>query len=230
MNLNFPEKRYYSETTIPLFPSEISKEDIQMQIQQAPDSVRKILSYYLLTDYEGKYEEVYLFLKCCQDKGKVPLEKLNNPVVFKILKTVRQIKRQIHKLMGLLRFHEIEGGYLYASFSSDFDILVPLTQHFMSRFPKEQLILHDTKRRKALFVEEGDIYEVFFHTLPPLETSDEKIFQRLWLQYHQSIAITSRENKKLQNQNIPIKFQQWLLEFEKRDNYKSLEDIIPLTQ
>lgn len=230
MNSNVPDKKYYSETTIPLFPSEISKEDIQMQIQQAPSSVRKILIYYLLTDYEGKYEDVYLFLKCCQDNGKVPLEKLNTPVVFKVLKTVRQIKRQIHKLMGLLRFREIEGGYLYASFTSDFDILVPLTQHFMTRFPKEKIILHDTKRRKALFVEGENIYEVFFHTLPPLETPDEKFFQQLWLQYHRSITIASRENKKLQRQNIPIKFQQWLLEFEKRDNYKSLEDIIPLTK
>lgn len=215
VNFNLPDKKYSSEIDFTLFPLEVSQKDIETQIQQAPVSIQKISNYYLLSDYETKYEDIYIFLKYYRENNKIPLEKINDPIIYKIIKTVRRIQRQIHKLMGLLRFREIEGGYLYAPFESDFDIIVPLSKHFAHRFPNERLILHDAKRGKALFIEKGNFYEVIFNDILPSDTENEILFQQLWRRYHQNISINQRENKKLQRQNIPIKFQQWLTEFHK---------------
>lgn len=213
MNINLPEKKSSEKSDWLLFPQEVNRDDIEKEIKKTPIPIQRILNYYLLTDFENKYEEIYLFLRHFNENKKIPIEKINNPIIYKIIKTARSIQRQIHKLMGLLRFREIEGGYLYASFTSDFNVIGPLTLHFSRRFPEERLIIHDTKRRKALFVEKGMLYEVvFLNTLPP-DTDEESFFCQLWQRYHQNISITERENKKLQRQNIPIKFQHWLTEF-----------------
>jgi probable DNA metabolism protein len=213
MNNNLPEKQPPEKTDWLLFPQEISRDDIEKEIKKTPIAIQKILNYYLLTDFESKYEEIHLFLKHFNENKKIPIAKINNPVIYKIIKTARSIQRQIHKLMGLLRFREIEGGYLYASFTSDFNIIGPLSLHFSRRFPEEKLIIHDTKRRKALFVEKGKLYEVVSLNTLPSDTDEESFFRQLWQRYHQNISITERENKKLQRQNIPLKFQHWLTEF-----------------
>jgi len=213
VNFNLPDKKHYPTTELSLFPCEISCEELKKQILLAPISIQKILNYYLLTDYENKYEEAYIFLKCYYENRKIPLEKIKDPVIYKVIKTVRGIQRQIHKLMGLLRFREIEGGYLYGPFESDFDIIIPLSNHFTHRFPDEKLILHDTKREKALFIEKGNFHTVTFNDIIPSDTESEVLFQQLWRRYHENVSIQSRENKKLQSKNIPLKFQHWLIEF-----------------
>lgn len=223
MNFNVPEKKFSPKTELLLFPPDVNQNYIEEQIQKAPTAVQKILNYYLLTDFNNKYEEISLFLKYISENKKIPIDKINEPIVYKIIRTARSIQRQIHKLKGLLRFREIEGGYLYASFTSDFDVIVPLSLHFLRRFHNERLIIHDTKRRKAVFVEDGKIYEVVFHDTPPPETDEETFFQQLWQRYHQNISITERENKKLQRQNIPLKYQHWLTEFKSSTTIKQLD-------
>jgi len=216
VNYNLSNRNQFNDADYSLFPSQITQEEIEEQIQKAPDSVKKILQYYLLVDSENKYEEAKFILESFYKNKEIPIEKIKNPIVYKVIKTTRSIRRQIHKLMGLLRFHEVEGGYLYAPFTSDFDVIIPLSLHFAWRFPSERLIIHDIKREKAVFVEEGDLFEVVFHSMLPSETEDETFFQQLWKMYHQNISIQERENKKLQRHNLPIKFQHWLIEFEKQ--------------
>ncbi|MGC8844530.1 MAG: DUF4130 domain-containing protein, partial [Candidatus Hydrogenedens sp.] len=179
MNFNLPENKVSEKTDWLLFPQEVNKNDIEEQIKKAPIAIQKILKYYLLTDSENTYEEIHIFLKHIEENKKFPVEKINDPIVYKVIKTARSIQRQIHKLMGLLRFHEIEGGYLYASYTSDFNIIVPLALHFSRRFNNERFIIHDIKRRKALFVEEGKLYEVVFHDSLPSDTDAESFFQQL---------------------------------------------------
>lgn len=218
MNYNLPDKKSTQTNNLSLFPQEIHRENIEKQLHQVPASIQKVLNYYLLTESETKYEEIQIFLELYHQMGKMPIEQLHHPVIYKIFKTVRQIKRQIHKLTGLLRFREIEGGYLYAPFTADFDIIVPLSHHFANRFPNERLIIHDIKRNKALFIEKRQMHEITFHENLPPDTSNEQYFQQLWREYHQNISIKQRENKKLQRQNIPYKFQTWLTEFQSRNH------------
>ncbi|MGC8846800.1 MAG: DUF4130 domain-containing protein, partial [Candidatus Hydrogenedens sp.] len=46
----------------------------------------------------------------------------------------------------------------------------------------------------------------------------------LWQRYHRNISITERENKKLQRQNIPLKFQHWLTEFKGSNAYNQISE------
>ncbi len=216
MNFNLPEKKLANQSELDLFPLATNQKNIEKETNNLPPHIQKIVRYYLLVDSNNKYEDISVFLECVQGKKSLPLEQIHNPALYNVLKTAHRIQRQIHKLKGLLRFREIEGGYLYAEFAPDYDVIIPLAIHFSNRFPDEKIILHDIKRKKALFIEEGNFFEVVFNNQIPENTKEENLFQHLWKQYHQNISIKERENKELQRQNLSLKFQKWLIELDNK--------------
>lgn len=142
------------------------------------------------------------------------LQNIHLPEIYTFFTTTRKVQRQLHKLKGLLRFKEIEGGYLYASFDSEFDILHPLAVHFAYRLNTEKIILHDIRRNKAMYAEKGQLFEIEFTAPIPPTTQMEQLLAKLWTNYFHTIAIEARTNKKLQSQFVPKKFQHWIVEFQ----------------
>lgn len=47
-------------------------------------------------------------------------------------------------------------------------------------------------------------------------SSEEKEYQKLWCRFFDSIAIEARINPKLQRQNLPKRFQQDIIEFNRQ--------------
>ncbi|HOV33188.1 MAG TPA: TIGR03915 family putative DNA repair protein [Candidatus Hydrogenedens sp.] len=213
MNFNLPDKTFATDTELSLFPQKLSKEKVVEELQKATEPIQKILYYFSLAEHQDKYELAsYLLDEVSQNSG-ISIDKINDPVIYQILKVACSVQRQIHRLEGLIRFREIKGGYLYAAFAPDFDVIMPIATHFASRFPQERFILHDTTHKKIIYVENGHLYTVVFQNELPPDTDCEIFFQQLWKQYHQNIAIEQRRNEKLQRQNVPLKFQRWIYEF-----------------
>ncbi|MCX8063801.1 MAG: TIGR03915 family putative DNA repair protein [Candidatus Hydrogenedentes bacterium] len=189
------------------------KDDFQSILECVPIGIREIVYYFLLSDVKDKKTILEEFLKCGIDSENKILANVHNPLVYQIFRKARSVRRQIHKWKGVLRFKEIEGGYLYASFSSEFDIIYPLAKHFGERFNTERLLIHDLGRDKAVYVESGSIYHIEFFGMIPPESDAEKFFCRLWKLYFNSVSIEERKNEGLQNRCLPRKFQNWLCEF-----------------
>lgn len=182
-------------------------------LNQVPKNLREVIYYFLLSDVSNKESVVEEFLKLDIDNETKILANIRNPFVFEIFDKARKVRRQIHKWKGILRFKEIEGGYLYASFTSEFDIIVPLSKHFAERFNTERLLIHDLKRGKAVYIESGAIYNIDFIGAIPQESDGEKVFCEMWKLYFNTIGIKERENRELQDKCLPKKFQEWLCEF-----------------
>lgn len=124
------------------------------------------------------------------------------------------IMRERHKYLGFVRFQKIEDGTYYAQISPKNSILPLLAAHFVKRFKDEKFIIHDIKRNLALIYDlvEVKILQVDSFLNPELHEEEEK-FKDLWKRFFDSISIKERLNKKLQQQHVPLRYREFLVEF-----------------
>lgn len=193
-----------------LFTDEINIEECLKNINE---NTLKILYLYSLSESDRVFEDLLCVIDFIRN-GREDIENIiKNPVFERVFFTANKVRREIHRFKGFLRFREIEGGYLYASFSPDYNIILPLARHFSNRMKNERIILHDRKRNLAVFCYKGRIYSAEINGRIPFETSIEKFISKLWVEYFEKIAIKERTNIKLQKQKVPVKYRKFITEF-----------------
>lgn len=133
-----------------------------------------------------------------------------NAVEFR--RILKNLYSENHTYKGLLRFKEIQDGFLLANIEPHNDILEILTQHFLKRLPKEKFIIYDVKRRKCSMAINGDYKILEVEELNSVESSDEVFFKKAWQGFYKSVGIKERENKKLMMSNMPKKYWKYLPE------------------
>lgn len=123
---------------------------------------------------------------------------------------------EAHHYLGFVRFAELKNGVLYARIRPKNQVLVPVAAHFADRLPGENWILHDIGRQQAVvherfcqcFVAEEKLLK---NIIQYGESESETEFQEMWKSFCKSISIESRENLKLQQQNLPLRFREYML-------------------
>lgn len=119
---------------------------------------------------------------------------------------------ECHSYKGLLRFRQIQDGYLFAEFQPQNNILEDLSRHFLKRMPKEKFIIYDKNRKKALIAVAGNCELVDIVDLKIKDTDKEKLFKSLRIKFYDTIAIKQRANEKLMVSNMPKKYWKYLPE------------------
>ncbi len=94
--------------------------------------------------------------------------------------------------------------------------------HFADRFPKENFIIYDKGRKLYGIHQAGNPWFMAQMEHGPekrdLEFSEEeRNIQELFRYFCRKIMIKERENKKLQRQNLPYRFQEYMIEFVKNE-------------
>ena len=131
---------------------------------------------------------------------------------FYMNKLVKQVLNERHKYLGLLRFKEMKDGTMFSTIEPKNNILPILISHFKSRMKREKFAIFD-KGRKMISYYDGNTVEIFFGTSREIEWSAEEVdYSELWKTFHKSISIKERENKKLQQSNIPKYYWKHLVE------------------
>ena len=131
---------------------------------------------------------------------------------FYVNKLVKQVLNERHKYLGLLRFKEMKDGTMFSTIEPKNNVLPILISHFKSRMKREKFAIFD-KGRKMIVYYDGKKAEIFFVESLEIEWSDEEIeYSELWKTFHKSISIKERENKKLQQSNLPKYFWKYLIE------------------
>ena len=131
---------------------------------------------------------------------------------FYMNKLVKQVLNERHKYLGLLRFKEMKDGTMFSTIEPKNNVLPILISHFKNRMKKEKFAIFD-RRRKTIVYYDGKKAEIFFVESLEIEWSDEEIeYSELWKTFHKSISIKERENKKLQQSNIPKYYWKHLIE------------------
>ena len=131
---------------------------------------------------------------------------------FYVNKLVKQVLNERHKYLGLLRFKEMKDGRIFSTIEPKNNVLPILISHFKNRMRREKFAIYD-KGRKTIVYYDSKKAEIFFVESLEIEWSDEEIeYSELWKTFHKSISIKERENKKLQQSNLPKYFWKYLIE------------------
>ena len=143
---------------------------------------------------------------------------LQDPSVSLVMKLRQKAWHEAHRMMGFLRFEELENRVLYAQAEPACDILPLIAPHFADRFRQENWIIHDKKRTQAAVHRAGGgffLADASFLTQEYLERHpQEKGFQMMWKAFCESAAIEERRNPSCQQRFLPLRFRPCMPEFQ----------------
>ena len=136
----------------------------------------------------------------------------------------RKVSFEAHRLYGLTRFRILKDGLQYAPLEPDHNVIWYCADHFAKRLGNRRWMLHDIRRRFALYWDGSELQPVevdarFTEHVKslgevPFEEMDsnELHYQGLWRSFHQAISNPSRENRALQRQLMPRRYWKYLTE------------------
>lgn len=124
-------------------------EDYVEKIKRLDSATLKTIYLFIMSEDKDLFSDLSYFLDTFRGNS---LENYFDPIIQKIHNKAKRVRREIHRMKGLLRFREIEGGYLYAQFCPENNIILPVANHFSNRLKKEKVLIHDLKRNILVFV------------------------------------------------------------------------------
>lgn len=146
------------------------------------------------------------------------LECLSDPCIHRTFELARGAGNEIHHLMGFLRFEETDEGILFAEIGPKNSVVPFLMPHFSDRLPGENFIIHD--RNRGLYGIHRAHTDWFLVSAPQGRGKEaltfsgkEKQIQELFRFFCHKITIEERRNEKLQRQMLPLRFQEYMVEF-----------------
>lgn len=125
-----------------------------------------------------------------------------------------------HHLCGFVRFHELENKVLFSRIGPQNNVLTFLMPHFADRFPMENFVICDTKRGlcgihpagREWFLVQGE--ELVSEIAATPYSGEEIKYQELFKHFFHKIAIKERKNIRLQTNMLPLRFQEYMTEFD----------------
>lgn len=148
------------------------------------------------------------------------MEHLKDDNICRVFELSRAVGNESHHLLGFVRFKELTNKILCAVIEPKNDVVALIAPHFSDRLPNENWMIYDKGRRLAVIHQGGGQWGIiksnefnidFFETV----SEKEKEFENLWRGFCDSISIKERENLKLQRQNMPLRFQKDMVEFQR---------------
>ena len=133
--------------------------------------------------------------------------------VFKVHEISLRVEHEIHKMMGFVRFRQVEGGLFYAPIKPDNNIVELLAPHFAERLAGQSWVIHDVGRDiAALYNTRSWVVSDFSVEELPAPTEEETESRKLWKEFFNTLAIPSRYNPRLQRQLMPRRYWDYLVE------------------
>lgn len=193
------------------------------------------ISYALLSADRRKAEMVFramLEAKKLSRKDRL-MEHLGNEVVRAVFGMYRQVANEAHHYKGFVRFRELKNKTLFAKIEPKHAVLPCIAEHFADRFPQENWVIYDKTHEVFLIHEKGKRY-YFLQQYMCMKgdsgsaqnitggfSEEEMDYEALWKEFVRSISVAERENRALQNQNLPLRFRTNLVEFSKEERSDS---------
>jgi probable DNA metabolism protein len=147
------------------------------------------------------------------------MENLKDKNVCRVFELSRAAYNEQHHLLGFIRFKELYNHVLCSIIEPKNNVLALIAPHFDDRLPGENWLIFDKGRQIAVVHEKGNGWGIIKSdklNLDLLEkvSEEEEEFELLWKGFCKNISIKERENLKLQRQNLPLRFQKDMVEFQ----------------
>lgn len=116
--------------------------------------------------------------------GRNSIDNLSRKEVYDLVKLSTKVGGERHRMLGLLRFTELDSGILYSQIEPTHNIAVLIAPHFAERMNNETWVIHDLKRNLGVFYNREKWYVSELNPMENIEISDEeKLFQDVWRKY-----------------------------------------------
>lgn len=177
----------------------------------------------LATDGEEKGEAVYKTVVCGlgMKNGRQVMGNLTDRNVHRVFELSRNAGNEIHRLKEFIRFQELENGVLFSRIGPKNNIITYLAPHFADRLPLLNFIIYDEKRKICVIHPASG--EWFLTENMALDEEligrygeKEKEYQELFTFFCHKISIKERKNLKLQRNMLPLRYQEYMVEFSKK--------------
>ncbi len=170
----------------------------------------------LMAAYNGSRERGRWILRYMEESQRhgQPIADYHTCEAVQRVKTLqKQTSHEVHRFKGLLRFREMASGILFAECRPDHDILQTLALYFCRRLRSEQWMIHDRNRGKSVAWDGKRLSHPDHELLPPDDTTGaEDTYHDAWKTFFKSVAVEGRENRRLQQQHIPLRYRQEVIE------------------
>ncbi|WP_170123007.1 TIGR03915 family putative DNA repair protein [Lachnotalea glycerini] len=146
------------------------------------------------------------------------MENLQDKHICRVFELSRAVFNERSHLLGFVRFKELNSQVLCSVIEPKNNVVMLIAPHFADRLPGEKWMIYDKGRNIAVIHEKGEQWGVIkseklnFEMLKQMSDS-EKLFEAWWKGFCESISIKERKNIKLQKQNLPLRFQENMVEF-----------------
>ncbi|WP_300564131.1 TIGR03915 family putative DNA repair protein [uncultured Acetatifactor sp.] len=139
--------------------------------------------------------------------------------VHRAFALARGVSTEVGHQLQFLRFQELENGMLFSRIGPKNDVVVFVMPHFADRLPIENFVIYDEKRNlfgihpagKPWYLLRGEEAD----RPQNLRYSDrEREYQELFRQFCHTITVEGRENRKLQRGMLPLRFREYMVEFQ----------------
>lgn len=165
---------------------------------------------------QAVFRTIQQIIKSPRDSGRV-MDRLSDADIHKTFTLFRNVRNETHSIKEFLRFQELESKALYARIGPKNNIISFLMPHFADRFPLENFLIYDEKRKVAGVHEARKewymIHDMNIEGDLVILSENEDKYKNLFTFFCQKIAITERKNPDLQRNNLPLRFREYMVEF-----------------
>lgn len=152
----------------------------------------------------------------------------SNENVVKLNNIQKKVGREAQRVMMFVRFQKTIDEIFYASFDAKYNV-IPLTlSHFRNRFADQKWVIFDIRRKYGYYYDLEHVREITIGNQKiDFESGkvdqdilhiSEKLFQKLWKSYYDTINIKERKNLKVHMQFLPKRFWKYLPEKDFKNN------------
>ena len=213
--INCYQKRLFDQEIYLLIKNE--RENIEQICKRLDRVSTYMIDNVFLSNHEEKEMIIYrFFLSYLKYGNKVfcmrRIDDVNNLIILS-----KRVRREAHKLKGFLRFQKMKNDFYYGEISPDNNVIGILADHFKKRLAEDNWIIKDTVREIYAIYDKKEVLYLTKEEVISLnieKTEEEKEIEDLWKSFHKTIAISSRENRRCQQNFMPKKYWKNMLEME----------------
>ncbi|MCL2003196.1 MAG: TIGR03915 family putative DNA repair protein [Oscillospiraceae bacterium] len=204
-----------------LFPSERVTPDpikagrVERGMARLAKDLAETIYMAWLSEREGVEDDLLALLRLSFGQNRDIRGDMRNPVVTAVTKAARQTGWERQRMLQFVRFVQTPEGIYIADIEPNSNVLALIGNHFHGRFNDQRLLIRDLRRRLILVSQQGGwfIREMGNdEKLPPLPK--DGLFEDLWRGYFHAVSNPARQNLKLQQKFVPLRYREHLTEFQ----------------
>lgn len=166
---------------------------------------------------EDKDTLLYRYIQAALQLGPRVYNDLSHPDVLAMEYLCRNIRREQERMMGFVRFSQLENGVFFSSIAPRNSLVPLLMPHFSDRFNIQPFLLQDTEH-KMVGVYDGEgwyLVETDQLHLPGVSPEEEE-YRRMWRGFYDAVTVEARRSSKRRRNMMPKWYWKNLPEFDPR--------------